>query len=240
MSQNRELSSRKIKRKEEGTVPPAPETAGAPVPIFSMELPEGVFTNSHRNRSAQQKNNAEPVPSESSEKQSEKPLKEEKQKQKEKTEEKKQEKKEENRNKEKEKEKKEKKKIQLPSFSFAGKLKETAKKATEKKQKEDKAGTEFPIGEEKLPAEKQKAPEKSGDTILSWLVSIILCNIPAVDIIYFIVCIAKPVKSRKNWALASLIIACIRIAIIIGTVAFILSRSEKDLYNFFYSLSGSL
>lgn len=205
-----------------------------------MELPEGVFTNSHRNRSAQPKNNAEPMPSESSEKQSEKPLKEEKKKQnqKEKTEEKKQEKKEENRNKE--KEKKEKKKIQLPGFSFAGKIKETAKKATEKKQKEDKAGTEFPIGEEKLPEEKQKAPEKSDDTILAWLVSIILCNIPAVDIIYFIVCAAKPVKSRKNWALASLIIACIRIAIIIGTVAFILSRSEKDLYNFFYSLSGSL
>lgn len=203
-----------------------------------MELPEGVFTNSHKNRSAQPKNNAEPVPSESSEKQSEKPLKEEKKKQnqKEKTEEKKQEKKEENRNKGKEKEKK----IQLPSFSFAGKLKEAAKKATEKKQKEDKAGTEFPIGEEKLPEEKQKAPEKSDDTILAWLVSIILCNIPAVDIIYFIVCAAKPVKSRKNWALASLIIACIRIAIIIGTVAFILSRSEKDLYNFFYSLSGSL
>lgn len=209
-----------------------------------MELPEGVFTNSHKNRSAQPKNNAEPVPSESSEKQSEKPLKEEKKKQKEKTKEKKQEKKEENRNKEKEKEKKkekkEKKKIQLPSFSFAGKIKETAKKATEKKQKEDKTGTEFPIGEEKLPEEKQKAPEKSDDTILAWLVSIILCNIPAVDIIYFIVCAAKPVKSRKNWALASLIIACIRIAIIIGTVAFILSRSEKDLYNFFYSLSGSL
>ena len=205
-----------------------------------MELPEGVFTNSHRNRSAQPENNAEPVPSESSEKQSEKPLKEEKQK--EKTEEKKQEKKEENRNKEKEKkkEKKEKKKIQLPSFSFAGKIKETAKKATEKKQKEDKAGTEFPIAEEKLPEEKQKAPEKSDDTILAWLVSIILCNIPVVDIIYFIVCAAKPVKKRKNWALASLIIACIRIAIIIGTVAFILSRSEKDLYNFFYSLSGSL
>lgn len=206
-----------------------------------MELPEGVFTNSHKNRSAQPKNNAEPVPSESSEKQSEKPLKEEKKKQnqKEKTEEKKQEKKEENRNKEKEKkkEKKEKKKIQLPGFSFAGKIKETAKKATEKKQKEDKAGTEFPIAEEK---QEEKAPEKSGDTILSWLVSIILCNIPAVDIIYFIVCAAKPVKSRKNWALASLIIACIRIAIIIGTVAFILSRSEKDLYNFFYSLSGSL
>lgn len=237
MSRDRELSSRKTKRKEEGTVPPAPETAGAPVPIFSMELPEGVFTNSHKNRSAQPKNNAEPVPSESSEKQSEKPLKEEKKKQnqKEKTEEKKQEKKEENRNKEKEKEKKEKKKIQLPSFSFAGKIKETAKKATEKKQKEDKAGTEFPIAEEK-----QKAPEKSDDTILAWLVSIILCNIPVVDIIYFIVCAAKPVKSRKNWALASLIIACIRIAIIIGTVAFILSRSEKDLYNFFYSLSGSL
>lgn len=175
------------------------------------------------------------MPSESGEKQSEKPLKEEKKKQnqKEKTEEKKQEKKEENRNKGKEKEKK----IQLPSFSFAGKIKETAKKATEKKQKEDKAGTEFPIGEEE---QKQKAPEKSDDTILAWLVSIILCNIPVVDIIYFIVCAAKPVKSRKNWALASLIIACVRIAIIIGTVAFILSRSEKDLYNFFYSLSGSL
>lgn len=216
--------------------------------VFFMELPEGVFTNSHKKN--------DPGPDQKPESASSDDTRQEAQKKQKKEEKKKSQKKEQasDADGKREEKKKSKKKISLPYAGLSEKLKKAKEKTAEKKKsrkekpkekKESRAfqpqkkklGTEFPNAENK---EKTEKAEKDRNSVVSWLISIIICGIPAVGIIYLIVCAVKPVEKRRNWAIASIIVACIRIVIFVSVIAFILSRSEKDLYNFFYSLSGSL
>lgn len=213
-----------------------------------MELPEGVFTSTKNKSKEEQKERQPekkdaPAEEEQNEKGDEKERKkEEKKAQKEKT-----------KRKEKHQEDIEEEKEKKPSV-FAGlraRLAERKEKTQEKDEEttesEKKSETEE---KEKGKLEKKKAPSVRsdevryydpyvlGDALLPWLLSMFLYTLPIVNIIYLIYCIVKK-EERKEWAKASLIIIGVQVLIVVLLVAFILSRSEADLYNFFYSLAGS-